>query len=101
MSRAMSEAEFQRQVEELCKYRHLLYYHVTRTDKRDQPGFPDLVIVGSRVVFAELKTEKGKMSPRQDEWAFALRNAGAEHYLWRPSDLPEINKVLTSLMVRV
>lgn len=95
----ITEAEFQRNVEELCQWRHLLYYHVRRSDLgRTQSGFPDLVIVGKRTIFVELKTETGKQSKDQKAWELGLRTAGSEFYLWRPSDMPEILKVLTSLV---
>lgn len=93
----MNESAFQRQVEELCRWRRLRYYHVTRTHVRDQPGFPDLVILGKDVIFAELKTETGKQSAAQIEWEYDLRAAGARFYLWRPSDLPEISRILATL----
>lgn len=95
----ITEAQFQRNVEELCDWRHLLHYHVQRSDLgRTKPGFPDLVIVGARVIYAELKTESGKQTPEQKKWEHGLRAAGAEFYLWRPSDMPEILKVLASLV---
>ena len=52
-------------------------------------GFPDLCMVrGSRLVFAELKTDKGKVTLDQQVWLDALRASGkCEVYLWRPSDI--------------
>jgi hypothetical protein len=47
-----------------------------------------------RTIFAELKTEKGKMSKEQEDWGVALIASGAEWYLWRPSDMDDITKVL-------
>ena len=56
------------------------------------PGFPDLVLARrGTVMFAELKTEKGKTTIYQDDWAQQL---GDLWHLWRPSDWPEIEKVL-------
>ena len=70
-------------------------------------GFPDLVMLNPpRVVFAELKTTKGKAStwkimksgrwaPGQVEWLETLRQCpGVETYLWTPRDWDEINRVL-------
>ena len=59
-----------------------------------------------RYVVAELKREgrkltkghfnsKGRWQTGQDEWAEALENCpGVEYYLWHPSDMDEIEKVL-------
>ena len=53
----------------------------------DGKGFPDLNIVGKgRVIYIECKSEKGKQSPEQLEWAQEIRASSAEYYLFRPSD---------------
>jgi len=61
-------------------------------------GFPDLVLVNpeqKRVIFAELKTEKGKLTPEQEEWLVALLECGGhEVYVWRPGDIEEIARIL-------
>ena len=50
-------------------------------------GFPDLVLVrGARLIFAELKSDKGKASPEQIDWIDDLSATGAEAYIWRPAD---------------
>jgi len=57
----------------------------------DGAGFPDLVLVrGCRLIFAELKATKGRVSPDQTEWLARLMGAGAECYIWRPDDWDEI-----------
>lgn len=89
------EATFQSQVLEMAKRLHWLAYH-TRDSRRSEPGFPDLVLVRDRVIFAELKSERGKMSPEQITWRDALRSAGAEFYEWRPSDLQHIATILST-----
>ena len=50
-------------------------------------GFPDLVLSHKThgTIFAELKSETGRLSIFQTAWLETLR-AGAEAYLWRPSD---------------
>jgi hypothetical protein len=60
----------------------------------DGEGWVDLVLVRNRVIHAELKSESGRASDKQVEWFDRLKKAGAEVYLWRPSDWPEIEKVL-------
>ena len=61
--------------------------------KADDKGFPDLVLVRERVIYAELKVGT---RPRieQVEWLGALEAAGAEVYVWKPKDADEIDHVL-------
>jgi len=77
--------------------------HWTFNSKGSAHGFPDRVLARDRVIFAELKRElTGKRSedknrapsPAQVEWLDRLAAAGAEAYLWRPSDLDEIAVIL-------
>ena len=79
-----------------------LTYHTLRS-KGSTSGFPDRVLVRERVIFVELKRElTGKPSVDRDrqptaaqrEWLTALARAGAELYVWRPSDLDEIAQIL-------
>lgn len=75
----------------------LEYYH-TYDSQRSQPGFPDLVIVGEHgVLFRELKTESGRLTPMQVHWLHVLTLAGQNARLWRPSDLPAIQAELKAL----
>ena len=62
-----------------------LHYH-THNSRRSELGFPDSVMArGERIVIAELKTERGKLSPHQESWLAALRLVpGVEVYVWRP-----------------
>lgn len=58
-----------------------------RTPMQGDTGFPDLVLArDSELVFAELKSDTGKLSPEQGAWRVALQSAGAEHRVWRPKD---------------
>lgn len=63
-------------------------------------GFPDLVLVKRikrkgrtkvRVLWAELKTEKGYASTDQRKWLDLLPDSTT--FLWRPSDWTEIREV--------
>lgn len=56
----------------------------------DGAGFPDLVLVHRTVIYAELKAQKGRVSEAQKAWHEALRAAGEEVHVWRPSDWPEV-----------
>lgn len=51
-------------------------------------GFPDLVLVGRRCLFAELKSADGELSPDQVRWKYKLIAAGQRWVLWRPADWP-------------
>jgi hypothetical protein len=68
-------------------------YHTLRS-KGSASGFPDRVLVRERIVYAELKSEGGKLTAAQSGWLTALARAGAEVYLWRPSDTSEIDVIL-------
>ena len=59
-------------------------------------GEPDRrFIKPPRVVWAELKTSRGKVSPMQAHVLGLLRQCpGVETYLWYPADWPEIERVL-------
>jgi hypothetical protein len=70
-----------------------LCYHTLRS-KGSAPGFPDRVLVRDRVVFVELKREGQKVRYTQRQWMNGLAAAGAEVYLWFPSDLDEVANVL-------
>lgn len=71
-----------------------LVYH-THDSRRSAAGFPDLVLVRAGVlIFAELKTAKGRLSFQQEEWLEVLRETHACVFLWRPADWPEIERVL-------
>lgn len=92
----MTEKEFMQAVIDLCRYLGLKVYHPFDS-RRSAPGYPDLTIVGKGVLFVETKTESGRLRPEQQEWLSALRAAGAEVHVWRPSHMPEITKRLRAL----
>lgn len=94
----MTEAQFQSQVLALIRAMGLAAYH-THDSRRSEPGFPDLVIVGMNgVLYRELKTAKGRVSPDQKYWIYALNAAGEDAGIWRPSDWPtRIQSELTAL----
>ncbi|HYE20941.1 MAG TPA: hypothetical protein VEA69_21020 [Tepidisphaeraceae bacterium] len=92
----LSEKDFQADVIRFAKANGWRVYH-TFTSKRSEPGYPDLTLVrGSRLIFAELKTESGKATAEQSEWLDAIRAARVPAYLWRPSDWPAIREALAA-----
>lgn len=101
----LSEQGFQRAVIDLA---HLRGWMVAafrpcearkgwRTPMQGDVGYPDLTMARrGRVVFAELKSEKGRLSPGQEAWRSAIRGVWTirEHHVWRPSDWDAILEVL-------
>lgn len=50
-------------------------------------GFPDLCLVRPpHVLFVELKSEKGRVSPEQTAWLQDLEKSGQQVRIWRPAD---------------
>lgn len=85
-SERLSEKDLQRQVLNVAKQFGWRTYH-TWGSIHSTKGFPDLTCVrGDRLVFIELKAEKGKLSEAQAEWLTDLSCTDAEPYEIRPSD---------------
>ncbi len=84
VARSLTEADLQQSVEDLAGYRGWSKYH-TRDSRRSDPGFPDLVLWRDhRLIFAELKAQKGKLTPEQETTLDGLMLTGCEVYVWRP-----------------
>ena len=60
----------------------------------DGKGFPDLVLVRERIIWAELKRDGEDLRPDQVKWRDWLLATGAEWYKWEPSDWTEIEATL-------
>jgi hypothetical protein len=112
------EAAFQRHVESLASMLGWRSFHVSDSRKvtkrgvvgdRRIKGFPDLVLIkplaghrhagspaADRVLFRELKTDTGRLSPEQREVLEQLAAAGANVDVWRPADLGRIEQELKS-----
>jgi hypothetical protein len=89
----LTEKQFMAQIIELARLKNWLVYHVFDS-RRSESGWPDIVLCKDRVIFVEVKTQKGRLSPAQKSWLDALEKAGAECYVWRPADWPAIEKLL-------
>jgi hypothetical protein len=50
-------------------------------------GWPDWTIIGTRVLWRELKTGDGQLTTEQRRVGWLLIAAGAEWAIWRPEDL--------------
>lgn len=96
----ITEKDFSKQVEALlgifawrwCHFRPARTEHGWRTAITGDRGFVDYVAVKEgRVIFIELKSEKGRVSTEQQEWLDNLgRCPEVECYLFRPSDFAKI-----------
>jgi len=102
----MTEAELQQNIIELanllgwraahfrpalCKVGGRMVYRTAVSGQGK--GFPDLVLARSgRVLFIEVKSSKGRLSPEQQEWLDVLPNS----YCWRPEDWERIVEILNT-----
>lgn len=103
---ALSEAAFQQQVTELATICGWTWLHVRKSIGRRQgkaawqtttnlKGWCDLLLWRpGRIVAAELKSDKGKTTPEQDDVLASLRAAGVDTYVWRPANWGDIARVL-------
>ena len=120
---SITEAQFQRTVMDIARTYGWRIYHArpammrsgqwaTATD--GDVGWPDLAMARKgRLILAELKSQKGRVKPEQQAWISALLGWSSPDgtgdtltgdakllcgafaiYLWRPSDLEDIKRVL-------
>jgi len=90
----LTERAFMAQVVRLATLLHWRAYH-THDSRHSSAGFPDLVLVRRpRVIFAELKSDRGRCTPEQRAWLAELAECSVEVTLWRPSDWEEIERCL-------
>jgi hypothetical protein len=82
----MRERDLQQAVTDLCALLGLEHFHV-RNSRGMARGWPDSVIIGTAVLYRELKTETGALSPEQRRVGSKLTRAGADWAVWRPRDL--------------
>jgi hypothetical protein len=100
MRLTLTEAEFQSKVIARARARGWLAHHCRpcqrgdgswRTTIEGNAGFPDLVLARpGQVLFRELKTPEGRLTPAQAHWLSVLPDSG----LWRPGDWPEVEAVI-------
>ncbi len=91
---ALSERRWQQQVVQVARLYGWTWYH-THDSRRSQPGFPDLVLCRPpRLIAAELKTERGVVTLHQRAWLDILEACGIPAYVWRPRDLPDVQRIL-------
>ena len=90
-----TEAVFQAEIIKMAQSLGWTAYH-TYNSLNSEPGFPDLVLVRDRVIFREVKTAKGTVSPPQHRWIKMLRDAGEDAGIWRPRDWDRIETELNA-----
>jgi hypothetical protein len=81
-----------RDLAKLCRWKR---YHAWLS-KHSPAGFPDEVLVRApRLIFAELKSEKGALTDAQAAWLNELSQVpGLEVYVWKPADMDAIAETL-------
>src|SRR3990167_3692834 len=99
--KAVTEAEFALQVEQLFNlfHWHWAHFRPARTEQGWRTpvagmgkGFPDYIAIrGNRLLVIEIKSEKGEPTLEQEEWLDKFLGGGNTFvYLWRPSDYESI-----------
>jgi len=108
-SQSITEAEWLRSVGDALDLTAWAWIHhrparraqgkwTTPTQGNSAKGFPDIVAVRPpRCLWLELKTERGRVSPEQDDWLERLRASGQEAYVIR---LPRDWHFFTELTAR-
>jgi len=105
----MKESTFQSSVIMLAKLHGWLVMHtraveirpgVWKTPLQGHAGYPDLTLAHSTrgIIFAELKSDIGRVSTMQKAWHETLLAAGAEVHVWRPKDIQDISNRLACLV---
>jgi len=92
MRARISEKAFQAQIVELARLTGWLVYH-TYDSRQSCPGWPDVAFCHpgrGEFFMAELKSTHGRISEAQQGWIDALRKAGIECHVWRPSDFERV-----------
>lgn len=77
----------------VAHFRPAMTAHGWRTPvSADGAGFPDLILVRARdgrVIAAELKAGKGRVTTQQRAWLDDLAAAGVPAFVWSPADYPD------------
>lgn len=103
----ITEAQFQKQVTDAAELTGWWWLHVDRIQMNGYwrtpiigtlgKGFPDLMLVNKRtgrIIFAELKAQRGVLS--EDQRLTMLKLGMGICYVWRPSDWAQIMDVLSN-----
>ena len=100
----MTERELQKAVIQLAETTGWMVYHVQNVKgklrAKTSVGFPDLIMIrDGKLVVAELKSKKGRLSPDQITWLaeFNWLDGNCRVFVWRPEqwlngDIEEVLK---------
>lgn len=84
-----------------------LYFHVRRSDVgivQGNVGFPDLACVHAErglALFLELKAAAGRVAEWQQRWLDAMRAAGLDARVVRPTDYPAlVNEIVGDRLLK-
>jgi hypothetical protein len=83
----MTEAELQDRVRAMCDALGLVVRHVRDERGNWLQGWPDLDILGTRLIHRELKSMRGQLTGDQRRVGAKLTRAGQDWAVWRPVDL--------------
>ena len=91
----ITENQFESQIRDLAEMFHWRYYHPFLS-KWSERGWPDIVLLRApRLILAELKSDKGKLSIHQARWLWELRKVrNIEVKIWRPRHIERIAECL-------
>jgi hypothetical protein len=103
----MNEAAFKNSVIDIAtRYGWFVHHDLPAMNRRGQwathiqgnSGFPDLVLLSPKgvLVFAELKTDIGRLSKQQEQWLDRLDLSACLVQVWRPNQMPTIIKFLAT-----
>lgn len=94
--RQMTEKEWSTQFKHLFELYGWTGYHPYLSIHSER-GWPDWSLVNTtqkRMIFVELKAEKGKLSESQVKWKGLIEATGGEWYCLRPSQFEEAQEIL-------
>ncbi len=90
----IDEAAFQSLIVALARQQHWIVWH-DRDSRGNDEGLPDLILCRERLLWWELKTERGKVGEVQMAFGARLIRAGQEWRILRPRDWGYIVATLT------
>lgn len=103
----VTERHLQQRLATTCRLLRVGHYH-TFWSKFSEPGFPDSVVAlppdrypPPWLLFVEIKTERGRLSPAQRVWRTRLEliadaDPGVAYVLLRPSTWPDLERRLVA-----